>query len=157
MSDSRASSRCSSTATPLQLPRSSRALCRTIGLATLVGTKTFGKGVVQSVFPLPDGAALKVTTARYVTPSGRSLKRVGLTPDIIVAEPAGAQRGNPRPIRNSRGLSASCRLPASLFALSRAALRCCFAVALCEICSEPRRPLGEFRQAGGQQRVVREG
>ncbi len=65
------------------------------GRATLVGTRTFGKGVVQSVFPLPDGAALKVTTARYVTPRGRNLNRTGITPDIVVAEPADAKRGDP--------------------------------------------------------------
>ncbi len=65
------------------------------GRATLVGTKTFGKGVVQSVFPLPDGAGLKVTTARYFTPKGRNIDRSGITPDIIVPEPADAKRGDP--------------------------------------------------------------
>ncbi len=65
------------------------------GLATLVGTKTFGKGVVQSVFPLPDGAALKVTTARYYTPRGRNIDGTGLVPDVVVAEPPGAKRGDP--------------------------------------------------------------
>jgi carboxyl-terminal processing protease len=65
------------------------------GLATLVGTKTFGKGVVQSVFPLPDGAALKVTTARYFTPKGRNIDGIGLLPDVLVAEPAAAEHGNP--------------------------------------------------------------
>ncbi|MBC5799389.1 MAG: S41 family peptidase [Candidatus Eremiobacteraeota bacterium] len=64
------------------------------GRATIVGTRTFGKGVVQSVFPLPDGAALKVTTARYVTPRGRNIDRVGITPDIVVAEPADAKHGD---------------------------------------------------------------
>ncbi len=63
--------------------------------ATIVGAKTFGKGVVQSIFPLPDGAALKVTTARYFTPSGRDIDRIGLTPDVSVAEPAGTVRGDP--------------------------------------------------------------
>jgi carboxyl-terminal processing protease len=65
------------------------------GLATLVGTKTFGKGVVQSVFPLPDGAALKVTTARYFTPKGRNIEGTGLMPDVVVAQPADAKRGDP--------------------------------------------------------------
>ncbi len=65
------------------------------GLATLVGTKTFGKGVVQSVFPLPDGAALKITTARYYTPKGRNIDGTGLVPDIVIAEPADAKRGDP--------------------------------------------------------------
>jgi len=65
------------------------------GRASIVGTQTFGKGAVQSVFPLPDGAALKVTTARYVTPKGRNIDRVGIMPDIVVAEPPDAKRGDP--------------------------------------------------------------
>jgi carboxyl-terminal processing protease len=65
------------------------------GLATLVGTKTFGKGVVQSVFPLPDGAALKITTASYYTPKGRNIEGTGIIPDIVVPEPADAKRGDP--------------------------------------------------------------
>lgn len=65
------------------------------GLTTLVGTKTFGKGVVQSVFPLPDGAALKVTTARYYTPKGRSIDGTGIVPDIVVPQPTNAVRGDP--------------------------------------------------------------
>ena len=60
-----------------------------------MGTRTFGKGVVQSVFPLPDGSAFKVTTARYTTPKGRDIDRVGIEPDVTVAEPANAKRGDP--------------------------------------------------------------
>jgi len=60
----------------------------------VVGTKTFGKGVVQSLVPLPDGAALKVTTARYALPSGREIDRVGIAPNAVVAEPAGSVRGD---------------------------------------------------------------
>jgi len=55
-------------------------------LATLVGTKTFGKGVVQSIYPLPDRGALKITTARYVTQLGRDIKHHGIVPDIVVAQ-----------------------------------------------------------------------
>ncbi len=55
-------------------------------LATLVGTRTFGKGVVQSIFPLPDQGALKITTARYVTPSGRDIQHRGIEPDVPVAQ-----------------------------------------------------------------------
>jgi carboxyl-terminal processing protease len=62
---------------------------------TLIGTKTFGKGVVQETFPLPDGGAIKLTTARYRTPSGRDIEGTGITPDIIVAEPADAHPGEP--------------------------------------------------------------
>ncbi len=65
------------------------------GRATIIGTKTFGKGVVQSVFPLADGAALKVTTARYTTPKGRDIDGIGITPDIIVSDPPDAKRGDP--------------------------------------------------------------
>ena len=62
---------------------------------TLVGARTFGKGVVQSVFPLPDGSAVKLTTARYTTPKGRDIDRVGILPDIAVAEPTGSRTGDP--------------------------------------------------------------
>jgi carboxyl-terminal processing protease len=50
----------------------------------LVGTKTFGKGSVQSIVPLNDGAGLKMTTAHYYTPSGRSIQVTGITPDVTV-------------------------------------------------------------------------
>ena len=53
-------------------------------LAKLVGTKTFGKGVVQSIYPMPDQGALKITTARYVTPAGRDIQHRGIMPDIVV-------------------------------------------------------------------------
>lgn len=53
-------------------------------LATLVGTKTFGKGVVQSIYPMPDQSALKITTARYLTPLGRSIQHRGIEPDVLV-------------------------------------------------------------------------
>jgi carboxyl-terminal processing protease len=57
-------------------------------LATLVGTKTFGKGVVQSIYGMPDGGALKITTQRYVTPMGRDIQHRGIVPDIIVNQNA---------------------------------------------------------------------
>jgi carboxyl-terminal processing protease len=52
--------------------------------AVIMGTQTFGKGSVQSVIPLKDNAGLKLTTARYYTPKGRSIQAKGITPDIIV-------------------------------------------------------------------------
>ena len=55
-------------------------------LAELIGTKTFGKGVVQSIYPLPDNGALKITTARYVTPLGRDIQHKGIDPDIVVTQ-----------------------------------------------------------------------
>ena len=50
----------------------------------IVGTKTFGKGSVQSIIPLNDGAGLKMTTAHYYTPAGRSIQVTGITPDVTV-------------------------------------------------------------------------
>ncbi|MDH3935159.1 MAG: S41 family peptidase, partial [Gammaproteobacteria bacterium] len=50
--------------------------------AIIVGTKTFGKGSVQTILPLSSESALKLTTARYYTPSGRSIQAEGITPDI---------------------------------------------------------------------------
>ena len=52
--------------------------------ATLLGTKTFGKGLVQSVRPLGDGSGLAVTIAKYLTPSGRDINKEGIPPDIVV-------------------------------------------------------------------------
>ncbi len=54
--------------------------------ATLVGTRTFGKGSVQSVIDLADGGALKLTIARYFTPSGRSIQAQGIAPDVQVEQ-----------------------------------------------------------------------
>lgn len=55
--------------------------------AILLGTKSFGKGSVQTVIPLPSHGAMRLTTARYYTPSGRSIQALGIEPDILV-EPA---------------------------------------------------------------------
>ena len=52
--------------------------------AVILGEKTFGKGSVQSIFPLDDGSALKLTTAKYYTPSHRVIHEHGITPDVIV-------------------------------------------------------------------------
>jgi len=53
--------------------------------AVIIGEKTFGKGSVQSIMPLPDGAALRLTTAKYYTPSHKVIHEQGITPDITVA------------------------------------------------------------------------
>ena len=58
--------------------------------ATVMGTQTFGKGSVQTIMPLGNSTAIKLTTARYFTPSGRSIQAKGVTPDIIVEEPGDA-------------------------------------------------------------------
>ena len=54
--------------------------------AVLLGTKSFGKGSVQTVIPLPGGGAMRLTTARYYTPSGRSIQATGIVPDVTVSE-----------------------------------------------------------------------
>jgi carboxyl-terminal processing protease len=54
------------------------------GRGILMGTQTFGKGSVQTIFPLKDGSGLRLTTARYYTPHGRSIQAKGIVPDIIV-------------------------------------------------------------------------
>ncbi|MCL2635418.1 MAG: S41 family peptidase, partial [Betaproteobacteria bacterium] len=54
----------------------------------IMGTQTFGKGSVQSVVPLPGNTAIKLTTARYYTPEGRSIQAKGIVPDIVVEETA---------------------------------------------------------------------
>ncbi|MCC6304592.1 MAG: S41 family peptidase [Rhodobacteraceae bacterium] len=56
--------------------------------AIVVGTRSFGKGTVQSVMPLRGDGAIRLTTARYYTPSGRSIQAFGVSPDIIVQQPA---------------------------------------------------------------------
>ncbi|MBR0381029.1 MAG: S41 family peptidase [Eubacterium sp.] len=53
-------------------------------LATIVGSKTYGKGIVQNIFPLSDGTALKFTTAKYYTPNGKNIHEIGIEPDIKV-------------------------------------------------------------------------
>jgi carboxyl-terminal processing protease len=55
--------------------------------ALILGTQTFGKGSVQTVFPLESGGGIRLTTAKYYTPSGRSIQNVGITPDIEVKLP----------------------------------------------------------------------
>ena len=57
---------------------------RDSGEGTIIGTKTFGKGVVQSVIPFPDGSALKITNARYYTPSGECIHEVGIQPHVEI-------------------------------------------------------------------------
>jgi carboxyl-terminal processing protease len=73
------------------------------GRAVIVGTTTFGKGSVQTILPLGDGSGLRLTTAKYYTPKGRSIQSTGITPDIIVkpqpttvAKAAEKEEGNPK-------------------------------------------------------------
>jgi carboxyl-terminal processing protease len=57
------------------------------GRAIVIGTQTFGKGSVQTIIPLSDGSGLRLTTAKYFTPKGRSIHGKGITPDIVVEMP----------------------------------------------------------------------
>lgn len=61
--------------------------------AVLVGEKSFGKGSVQSVIPMPDGSALRLTTAKYYTPSGVCIDGIGITPDVVIAEKLPQEEG----------------------------------------------------------------
>jgi carboxyl-terminal processing protease len=54
--------------------------------ALVVGTQSFGKGSVQTILPLNNGTAIKLTTARYFTPGGRSIQAKGITPDLVIEE-----------------------------------------------------------------------
>jgi carboxyl-terminal processing protease len=65
------------------------------GVGALIGEKTYGKGVVQTIHPLPDGSAVKITSARYLTPRGRDINLVGIQPDIVTIEPRTAKLGDP--------------------------------------------------------------
>jgi len=59
--------------------------------AVLVGEKTYGKGLVQTIYPLRDGGALKLTTQKYFTPKGTDINEIGIVPDYIVEQKADAQ------------------------------------------------------------------
>jgi carboxyl-terminal processing protease len=78
--------------------------------AIVVGTKSFGKGSVQTVMPLRGNGAMRLTTARYYTPSGRSIQALGVSPDIIVEQPrrdeavAEEDESTPRPSRSEADL-----------------------------------------------------
>lgn len=54
------------------------------GLATVIGTNTFGKGIVQTIYPLDDGSGIKITTSRYYTPNGVCIHGDGIAPDIVL-------------------------------------------------------------------------
>ncbi len=71
------------------------------GRGIVLGTQTFGKGSVQTIIPLSDGSGLRLTTAKYFTPKGRSIHGKGIAPDIVVEPPkvaAAAQPSEPKPV-----------------------------------------------------------
>lgn len=71
--------------------------------AVVLGTKTFGKGSVQTILPLDDNSALRLTTARYFTPKGRSIQATGIVPDIVM-DNAPAQDGKPEERKRPGGI-----------------------------------------------------
>jgi carboxyl-terminal processing protease len=78
--------------------------------AIVVGTKSFGKGSVQTVMPLRGDGAMRLTTSRYYTPSGRSIQALGVSPDIIVEQPRSApaaEEEDDRPTRSEADLRGS--------------------------------------------------
>lgn len=80
--------------------------------AIVVGTKSFGKGSVQTVMPLRGEGAMRLTTARYYTPSGRSIQALGVSPDIVVEQPRRApetedDEDTPRSLRSEADLRGS--------------------------------------------------
>ncbi|GFE49248.1 peptidase S41 [Roseobacter cerasinus] len=80
--------------------------------AIVVGTKSFGKGSVQTVMPLRGEGAMRLTTARYYTPSGRSIQALGVSPDIVVEQPRRApdtedDEDTPRNLRSEADLRGS--------------------------------------------------
>ena len=70
--------------------------------AIVVGTKSFGKGSVQTIIPVRGDGAMRLTTARYYTPSGRSIQALGVMPDIVVNQPIPDPEGDRRGGRRGR-------------------------------------------------------
>ena len=81
--------------------------------AIVVGTKSFGKGSVQTVMPLRGDGAMRLTTARYYTPSGRSIQALGVSPDIVVEQPRRAPESE-EDEENQRGFRSEADLRGSL-------------------------------------------
>ena len=77
------------------------------GKAILVGTQSFGKGIVQNLIPLSDGSALKVTVSSYFTPNGRNIHKTGLTPDVEVPLADELKKLSVIPMENDNQLKAA--------------------------------------------------
>jgi carboxyl-terminal processing protease len=69
------------------------------GRAIILGQRTFGKASVQTILPLDDGSALRLTTARYYTPNGRSIQAKGIDPDIVMGDGKETPDGHPAALR----------------------------------------------------------
>ena len=73
--------------------------------AIVIGTKSFGKGSVQTIMPIQNNGAMRLTTARYYTPSGRSIQALGITPDILVEQRPSVEDDEDNGDQNRRGRS----------------------------------------------------
>jgi carboxyl-terminal processing protease len=94
--------------------------------ATLVGTRSFGKGSVQTIIPLDGGGALRLTTARYYTPSGRSIQAEGIEPDAVIEEPTPKSANNKSGFTDGEAsLRGHLRLPETRLKKKTAALPMC--------------------------------
>jgi carboxyl-terminal processing protease len=82
--------------------------------AIVIGTKSFGKGSVQTVMPLRGDGAMRLTTARYYTPSGRSIQALGVSPDIIVAQPPAKPATDEEEVKTTRRTRSEADLRGSL-------------------------------------------
>ncbi|MEW5865621.1 MAG: S41 family peptidase [Bacillota bacterium] len=71
--------------------------------ATIVGVTTFGKGLVQTIYPLSDGSAISITTHKYLTAGGNSIDKKGVVPDVVVALPEKSE-GEPRDVQLDRAI-----------------------------------------------------
>lgn len=74
------------------------------GRAIILGTQTFGKGSVQTILQLSDGSGLRLTTAKYYTPKGRSIQNIGITPDIVVKPALLKEAGEAPPVLREKDL-----------------------------------------------------
>jgi len=83
------------------------------GRGVVLGTQTFGKGSVQTIIPLSDGSGLRLTTARYYTPKGRSIHGKGITPDIVIEAPkedAAVPKANTPPLSEAEQMKRDVQL-----------------------------------------------
>ena len=83
------------------------------GKAVIIGTTTFGKGSVQTILPLSDGSGLRLTTAKYYTPNGKSIHSIGVQPDIVIElKPAQTAKQEGGPSKGGEAASETAKKPA---------------------------------------------
>ena len=82
--------------------------------AILLGTKSFGKGSVQTIIPVKPYGALRMTTAKYFTPSGKSIQKTGIQPDIIVEEKEFKKNKNTKKVSREEDLKGALNNPSKV-------------------------------------------